>query len=902
MSSTGVARAAYDSTIVELLSGVVTLLFTDIEGSTQLLKRLGDAYGETLEQHRRFVRSAIEHHGGIELGTEGDSFFVVFSTAAAGMAAALEAQRALSLHPWQADSVVRVRMGLHTGSVARSGDHYIGMAVHEAARISAAAHGGQIVVSEATANGGRPPLGATLRSLGAHRLKDIDNEVRILQLCHPELQDEFPALRSATPPAGALPSFASSFVGRAAERDELATLVRKHRLLTIVGPPGVGKTRLAIELGRDFAAERRAGVRIVEVATVHSGVAEQVARGLGVAPQGDQPPEAALVQYLASSDSLLIIDNCEHVIAEVAALAHQIMSGCPQVRLVLTSREPLEVVGETVWQLSPLREAAALFVERAQAAAPGIALRPDDQDVMAICSELDALPLGIELAAAQVRRRSIGEIARDLADPSSFLDRSSRSATDRHATLRAAVSWSYQLLAPSEAALLDHLAVFTGSFDAAAAAAVAGTPTAQDDLERLVDQSLVSVDWDAERRRYHVLATIRAYAAAQLEASGERAAAAAAHARHFRGARARVPEGEWWYNDLAPVEELARDLANHRAALTWYLAHDPSEGLAYATDLDVLWYLRLAPRDGTETIEQFLAVAREGTDSARVSALAILADLHRRRGRFDDARSYAEGAIAIDVRAGRDRGIVSARVVLAQILAMQGDTNAARLVFEEDFEQARAEGDEREMVTARRGLISLALERGDADTARAVLVEAQEQAARLNLRFMSVILLGDSAHLALLDGDLAQARSRLQDVLAFAQGSGNANATAEISLKLARVARHAGEIDEALELLTEAARVFSAEGDDGGVAHVLTERGVIASHTGDYVHAAVLLGGARAVRDRLGIATPGSEADDVDDARQAAAAVLGADELARSWLEGQHSSVESLVAAVGPGT
>ena len=525
----------YAPAIAELPSGVVTLLFTDIEGSTQLLKRLGDSYGETLEQHRRLIRSAVASHDGVELGTEGDSFFVVFPSASAGLASALAAQRALDAHPWKDGGTVRVRMGLHTGSVARSGDHYIGMTVHEAARIATCAHGGQIVLSESTADaaGGarwrHPPV------LGPHRLKDIDNEVPILQLCHPELQCEFPALRSAAAPVGALPAFVSSFVGRSAERDELAALVREHRLLTIVGPPGVGKTRLAIELGRDVAAERRAGVRLVEVAAVESGVAEHVALGLGVLPQGDQPAAATLVQHLASGDSLLIIDNCEHVLAEVAALVHRIMSGCPQVRLVLTSREPLEVVGETVWKLAPLGEAAELFVERAHAAAPDIAVHKDDPDVMTICSELDALPLGIELAAAQVRRRSVSDIARELADPSLFLDRSSRSAVDRHATLRAAVTWSYRLLAPTEAALLDRLAIFAGSFDGDAAAAVAGSPGSGDELERLVDQSLVTADRDRERPRYHLYTTIRAFGALQLEASGAREATEEAFRALFPG-------------------------------------------------------------------------------------------------------------------------------------------------------------------------------------------------------------------------------------------------------------------------------------------------------------------------------------------------------------------------------
>ena len=875
----------------------MTLLFTDIEGSTQLLKRLGAAYAGTLEQHRRIIRSAIKDHGGTEVGTEGDSFFVVFPTAAAGMAGALTAQRSLARNPWTADAVVRVRMGLHTGAVARSGDNYVGMTVHEAARIAASAHGGQIVLSDATADAGAVPTGATLRSLGAHRLKDIDEEIRILQICHPELPAEFPALRSAVPPAGALPSFASGFVGRHAERDELATLIREERLVTIVGPPGVGKTRLAIEVGRDAAAEFRSGVRIVEVAAVRSGVAEEAARALGVAAQGDRLPEVALVQYLASSDLLVIIDNCEHLVAEVAALALKITSGCPRVRLLMTSREPLELAGEMVWQLSPLKEAAELFVQRARAAQPGIGLSPDDPDVVAICAGLDALPLGIELAAAQVRRRTISEIAHELADQSTFLDRSSRSASDRHLTLRAAINWSYQLLAPRESALLDRLAVFAGSFGADAAAAVAEAPTVRDELERLVEQSLVSVDWDSEHRRYRLFATIRAYAAERLTESGHRSAAEAAFARHFRGTRQRVPNAEW-YDDPSRLEVLVSDLGNHRRALAWYLANEPAEGLAYATDLDVLWYMRVAPLQGIEIIEQFLASGSAAADTTRASALAILADLHRRRGHFDDARSCAEAAIGIDVRAGRDRGMVSAAVVFGQILAMQGDTHAAQRVFEENLEQARIDEDEREMLTSRRGLVSLALERGDRAAARPVLAEAQAQAIRLQLRWMSSVLHGDCAHLALLDGNLPEARALFQEVLALCQAAGNANAVAETSVKLARVARHDGATEEATELLDEAARIFASEGDHGGIAHVLTEQALIASRMGDHLRAAVLLSGAAGVRNRLGIATPGSETADIENAQVAARSFLGADDLAKAWQTGQESSIESLVAGV----
>lgn len=313
---------AYAWVIAELPSGVVTLLFSDIEGSTSLLKRTGDAYDVILEAHCDLVRSTVSAHGGIELSTEGDSFFVVFRTASSGIACAVAVQRALRRQEWPADGVVRVRIGLHTGPVRRAGRNYVGMTVHEAARIASAAHGGQIVVSEAAAEFGDLPEGVSLRSLGSHSLKDIDDEFRLFQVCHADLQAAFPALRSAARPSGALPSFASAFVGRAMERAELAEMVRERRVITIVGPPGVGKTRLAIEVARDVADERRAGARLVELGTVADPgtVAAEVGRALGVRDPPGVSSEDALVAQLASTDALIIIDNCEHVADEVGAL------------------------------------------------------------------------------------------------------------------------------------------------------------------------------------------------------------------------------------------------------------------------------------------------------------------------------------------------------------------------------------------------------------------------------------------------------------------------------------------------------------------------------------------------------------------------------------------------------
>jgi predicted ATPase/class 3 adenylate cyclase len=887
----------YAAAVVELPDGIVTLLFTDIEGSTRLLKRLGQAYAPTLEQHAELIRSAINDHGGVELGTAGDSFVVVFTGATDAMAAALEAQRSIEHHSWPVGGEIRVRMGLHTGAVVRSGADYVGMTLHEAARIAASAHGGQIVISEATADAGRLPAGAALRSLGPHRFRDIDEAIPVLQICDSELCAEFPELNSAGPPAGALPSFTSNFIGRTAERIALRELVRKHRLLTIVGPPGVGKTRLAIELGRDVAMDLRAGVRIVELASVNSHLVDHVARSLGLPTHGSVPTDVGLLRHLASGDSMLIIDNCEHVISEVAALVHKIVAGCSRVSLVLTSREPLEVPGETVWQLVPLAEVCELFVDRVQSAVPGMIVPSDDPDVVSICARLDALPLAVELAAALVRRKSISEIARDLDNQSSFLDRSANTADDRHATLRAAIDWSYRLLEANEASLLRRLAVFAGTFDSDAASAVAATPEAAENLERLVDQSLVSTAPTPGRRHYRLLATIRAYASTQLDSSGERESAERAHARFFRQARSRATESDWYNDWCDDRSDIASSVDNHRAALSWYAVHDSAEGLAYAVDLDVLWYMRLSPREGIETIERFLELTGDVSSHSRASALAILADLYRRRGRYEEALRNAADAIAIDHRAGSDRGMVSARIVHAQILAMQGKADDARSTFTHILQQATYDGDDREMLMARRGLISLALEHGDVATAGTLLDEARAQAARLDLRWMVAVLTADQAQLALVEGDLARARDLMQTVLPLAQASGNANAIAEMSLKAARVCRHSGTANEALALLAEAARTFASEGDEGGIAHVFAERATIASAAGDHTFTVVLLRAARSIRDRLGIATPGSEIDDIDHSLGAAARALGDDVVAQMWRESP-ANVDPLIARI----
>jgi predicted ATPase/class 3 adenylate cyclase len=894
-------RPIYAPRITELPSGTVTLLFTDIEGSTQLLKRLGDAYGELLEKHAVLVRSAIAKHRGVELSTEGDSFFVVFRTASDAIAAALAAQRALGHHAWPPEGMVRVRMGVHTGPIRIAGENYVGMTVHEAARIAAAAHGGQTIVSEASVDAGEPPPGSSLRSVGTHRLKDIDEEMRLFQLCHPDLDDDFPALRSLGPPAGALPSFASTFVGRAAEQVSLAAIARDRIVTTIVGAPGVGKTRLAIEVAREVGADRRAGARFVALGatTGSSSVADDVRRALGIREPIDGSSAEAVAGHLAATDTLLVIDNCEHVADGVARLVGHLVSACPRVRLLLTSRAPLDVDGETVWQLQPLTEAAHLFVERASRARPGVSTSHDDPYVLAICERLDGLPLAIELAAAQTRRMSVAEIAHELGDRLDLLDRPSRTGEQRHASLSDAIRWSYELLDDRQAEALRRLGVFQGAFDAAAAAAILDLPDVRRVLDQLVDRSLVAPDDGGVHRRFRLLATIRSFARARLDDSETSTIALASHARHFREVM-RQTDAE--VSELTTLNAISFDQEEHRAALAWYSQHDPAEGLRYAVDLDVYWSTRAAPGDGTEILERFLAAVPETNERVRSTALAILADGHRREGRFAAARHCAEQAMEVDVRAGADRGQVSARLVLGQILAMQGEPAEATALIEANLDDATTSGNTPEIVMSLRLLVSLALDRGDTTAARRLLDTAWARASGLGDTWMTGPLLSDSADLALLEGRLDEARRLMQETLELAQRFGDVNAAAECMRSLARIARHEGALAEALVLLSEAGHVYVSQCDLGGFAHVLTERAMAASAEGDHERVGLLLGGQANVRGRVGLATPLREVGDIASATASATHALGAESFAAAWSRGSASTVAALLEQVDSGS
>ncbi|HYX10956.1 MAG TPA: adenylate/guanylate cyclase domain-containing protein, partial [Candidatus Acidoferrum sp.] len=461
----------------QLPTGTVTFLFTDIEGSTRLVQELGDRYADLLSEHCSILRASIADANGIELGTEGDSFFAVFADAADAVSATTAAQRELDRHVWPADARVRVRMGLHTGAGARGGDNYIGIDVHRAARIAAAGHGGQVVVSETTKalTEGSLPDGVSLRPLGAHRLRDIANPERLFQLDIAGLLTDFPELRTLDARPNNLPAQLTSFVGRGSELEEIGKLLERNRLVTLTGPGGTGKTRLALEVAARRLSIYPDGVFMVELAPISDPalVVSAIAGALGIVEARDVALVDTVKGELRDKDLLLVLDNFEQVLA-AAPIVTDILGAAARLRVLVTSRAVLHVHGEQEFPVQPLRvpdprhlppldslsqyEGVALFLERAMAVRPEFAVTVASAPAIAeIVARLDGLPLAIELAAAKARLLGADAILGRLGSRLAFLAGGPRDLPARQQTLRHAIDWSYTLLTSAEQMLLRRL-------------------------------------------------------------------------------------------------------------------------------------------------------------------------------------------------------------------------------------------------------------------------------------------------------------------------------------------------------------------------------------------------------------------------------------------------------------
>jgi predicted ATPase/class 3 adenylate cyclase/DNA-binding CsgD family transcriptional regulator len=814
------------------------MLFSDIEGSTVLLSGLGDRYGEALSAQRALLRAAFSAYGGQEMGTEGDSFFVVFESAGDAVRCCVAAQRALSAHDWPGGVAVRVRMGLHSGEPTRHEDGYIGLDVHRAARIAATAHGGQVVLSEATRLlvESRLPPGASICDLGFHRLKDIEAPERIYQLAADGLQEQFPPLKSLGPPVATVgvtvgvhgfPAVLTSFVGRSGELDEVMELLARYRLVTVTGPGGMGKTRLAGETARRVADRFADGVWLAELAGVADPdlVPAAIATALGIQQGGGSAMET-LADVLAARQVLLVLDNCEHLIDAVARLCGTLLPAADDVRILATSREPVGVAGEARYRLPPLAlpepgqyqradgsAAVALFADRACQADPHFTMSGEIGSAVArLVSRLDGMPLAIELAAARVETLGLGPLLDRLDDQFSLLASTDRLAPARHRSLAATVEWSYQLLSEEERRVFRRVSVFPGPFTLEAAEVAAGTGAGSAVLH-LVDCSLIAPPRAGPdgRLRYLMLETLRAYGASQRVKAGEEPDAAAALTRHALQVAGQSAVGlETRDGEVAAARWLDAEDATVHQALGWALEHDPDAALRLAIALAPWWLLRGRWATGY----QLLALAAERADEDRPEWCVAQFWLGLLTAASNVTTSFRHLTLVRDAFAERPRAPLLARALAwrAGALANLGRVPEAAEEGRHALALARALGDPAGEAYALYWLATAAGYVGNLQDAEAWLRQAQriDQAAIPGWIGRHCTLLLASALGAI--GEATEAHRYCADALALARQAGALYDEGDSLLRMAKLDFDAGRLAEARAHLREVIELFAQTG------------------------------------------------------------------------------------------
>jgi predicted ATPase/class 3 adenylate cyclase len=909
----------------DLPSGTITFLFTDIEGSTRLLQQVGEKYAALLAEHERLVRAACETHQGSVVGTQGDSFFVAFPRALDAIHAVVQSQRALADHAWPQGVSVRVRMGLHTGEAQISSLNYVGLDVHRAARIAAAGHGGQVLLSNTTYELVETdlPAGVTLRDLGEHRLKDLRQPKHLYQLIIAGLPSEFPPLKSLDRSPNNLPIQLTSFVGRAREIRAVRQLLTEGRFLTLTGPGGSGKTRLALQVANEIRESFPAGAFFVALATVSDPklVASAIAQALGISEVTGRSIVESLKDYLRSKAMLLLLDNFEQVIA-AAPLVADLLAACGSLTVLVTSREGLRLSGERVYPVPPLglpapaalptlallsRYAAVeLFVQRAQAIKPGFQVTSENARAVAeICRRLDGLPLAIELAAARIKLLSPPAILARLERRLDFLTGGARDLPARQQTLRDAIAWSYDLLDEQEQGLFRRLSVFVGGCALEAAEAIAGDrsglPPSLDQIGSLVDKSLLRYVEGAEGEpRFVMLEVLRDFGLAELERHGEQTALRERHARFFLTLAEQAEASLERSGQVHWMGRMEQDHDNLRAALEWSQATAGQEELCWrlASGLGLFWEARGYFSEGRERLSALLrAKPAQGRTAARARLLARAAELAYRQSDFSATTALAGESLSIWREIDDKPGIASALIKLGNAATETGDHATASGLLEEALAIWRELGDSHGTA---RALISAgwtALRSGDHPLAKARMEEALTISRELgDARSMGFELSG-LGEVALRAGDYGRATGLLEESLALRRQLGNKWGVGVSLGTLGWVALRAGDWGRAVARLSESLDVRQEIGDKGGSAWCLERLAEVALAQGQAEKAVCLLAAASALRDSIGSVIDPVDRAEYEARRSALRAQVGEERFAARWNEGRALSLEQAVAA-----
>ena len=814
----------------DLPTGTVTFLFTDVEGSTRLLHELGaEAYAQALAEHRRVVREACASHAGVEVDTQGDAFFVAFPTAPGALAGAAEACEGLLSGP------IRVRIGIHTGTPHVGEEGYVGVDVHRAARIAACGHGGQVLVSASTAS--LVGMGG-LRDLGEHRLKDLSAPERIFQLG----DGDYPPLKCLH--RTNLPVPATPFLGRERELQEVHGLVSRAevRLLTMTGPGGTGKTRLALQAAAEASERYPGGVFWVPLAPLRDPelVLEAASQALGASN--------GLAEHIGDTEMLMLFDNFEHVVGAARNLAG-LLAACPRLDLLVTSREPLHVTGEQEYPVPSLtrEEGLEFFQARARAVEPDFS---GNDAVAEICQRLDDLPLALELAAARVKALSPTQILERLQQRLPLLTGGARDAPERQRTLRATIEWSHELLTDEEKLLFARLAVFQGGCTLDAAERVVDANL--DTMQSLVDKSLLRHTGE----RFWMLETIREYAAEQLEQLEHGDTVRHRHAEYFlRMAEEAEPhltgaqQAPWMDRLEAEHENLRLSLDSLRHA------GREAEELELVGGLARFWYVRGHLREGSSRCESALA-AYDDQLQPRLKALFGAGLLAHRLGDYERAEALTQERLGLARRLGDAEAVASSFIGLGLTAHGLGDYERAAAAYTEGAELARAGG----------------------------------------YTWFLAVAIGNLGDLALEAGDYGQARAQFEEALQLFRELGDERKIVESLVSLGSVASREGRRDEAEALLCESLEYAGALVDKELAIWCLGELAALAAAKGEAERAAKLTGAIETLREETGHAPQADERRTSEQTRSILVAELDEEQLAASLAAGRGMTFEQTIA------